>query len=131
MIARVLPKAQWPADHEPPPLLKFIPEDEIAMVVVQDGKGKIVARWYVFQATHFEGLWIDPEFRGNAGVIRPLLRQAYALPLMRGERWAFSGAAIGSDGTFDDKVDYLLQRLGGQLQPVRTYVVPVGPKMEH
>lgn len=122
MKARILPLNEWGRikDTEIAALLPYVDSQNVAVVVVEDGE-RIVARWCVFQATHFEGLWIDPEYRGNAGVVRPLLRQAYALPQMRGERWAFSGAEDGPD----EQIDRLLRKLGGKRVSIRFYAVPV------
>ena len=132
MRARILPPEEWVRikDTELSMLLPYVPKEHVAIVVVEDDAGEIVARWCVFQATHFEGIWIDPRYRGNAGVIRPLLRYAFALPVVRGERWAFSGAETNGDGV-DRVVDHLLRRLGGRPVPMQLYAFPVSRDAVH
>lgn len=126
MNCRILPPDEWHklAGTDLELVTEHANQDGLAVIVVEDGE-KIVARWCVFQATHFEGIWIDPEYRGRLGVVRPLLRQAFAFPQMRGEQWVFSGAERTADGV-DEKVAGLLERLGGKPVPVQFYALPVG-----
>jgi hypothetical protein len=126
MNARILNADEWGKVEGTPisALLPYVDPSDVAVVVVEDGD-RIVARWCVFRVTHLEGIWIDPEYRGNAGVIRPLLRQAFAVPRVRGERWAFSGADDSPESGLDKKVDRLLRRIGGERMPVRFYAIPI------
>ncbi len=126
MEARILHPDEWKRIEgtEIAVILPSVPSRDVAVVVVEDGD-RIVARWCVFQATHFEGIWIDPEYRGNVGVIRPLLRQAYAIPQVRGERWAFSAADDSPEKGLDKRVDRLLQKLGGTPIQAKFYAIPV------
>ncbi len=124
MMARILRPEEWPRVEEQSglsALLPFVEPERTAVVVVEDGGGEIVASVAVLQVTHFEGLWIKPEARGNAGVFRALIRLAYALPRVRGEHWVF-GAADQTDG----KMDMLCRRLGGKPLPVEFYALPIG-----
>lgn len=89
--------------------------------VVVEKDGKVVACVSVVGITHLEGLWIDPEHRGNAGVVRALLRQASTLPRVRGEQWVMGGAANG-----DDRMRGFMERLGGVPMPVEFYALWVG-----
>jgi ribosomal protein S18 acetylase RimI-like enzyme len=73
----------------------------------------------VLQATHFEGVWVDPEYRKHPGVMRALLRQAAAIAEARGESWVFGGAA-------SDEMRVYLWRLGGAKVPMDTFWLPVG-----
>jgi hypothetical protein len=120
---RILRAEEWGRINSPdlPTLLPYVEPQNIAVVVVEDDAGEIAACVSVLQASHFEGLWIKPEHRGNAGVFRALIRQAYAVPRMRGEQWVFGGAEDG-----DARMDKLCCRLGGQSLPVRFYAMPVG-----
>lgn len=122
MRARILRPEEWGRINAPdlPALLPYVEPQNAAVCVVEDD-GKIVGSVCAMQITHFEGLWLAPEYRGNAGVFRSLLRQAYAVPRTRGERWVFGGAEHG-----DEKMDRLCSRLGGQPLPLKFYAMPVG-----
>ena len=122
MRARILSPNEWDKINAPdlPDLLRFCNPKDVAVVVVEKD-GEIVASVMVMKVTHFEGLWIKPEERGNAGVLRSLLRQAYAIPLSRAEHWAFGGAEKS-----DARMDTLCRKLGGRELPMRLYAIPVG-----
>jgi ribosomal protein S18 acetylase RimI-like enzyme len=100
-------------------LLPYIAAGNVAVVVVEDDAGKVLACMSVLQATHLEGAWVDPEYRKNPGVVRALLRQAGAIAEARGESWVFAGAA-------DDVMRTYLWRLGGARVPMDTFCLPVG-----
>ena len=102
-------------------LLAYTEPQNIAIVAVENDKNEIVASVAALQVTHFEGLWIAPEERGNAGVFRSLIRQAYALPQTRKEKWVIGAAEDG-----DRAMDALCTRLGGRSLPVKFYAMPVG-----
>jgi len=123
MRARILQPEEWSKlePHGAPGTLPFVEPQNIAVVVVEDNAGAILACVQVLQVTHFEGLWIAPEHRGNAGVFRALIRQAYAVPQMRQERWAIGAAANG-----DGRMDTLCHKLGGEPLPMHLYAIPVG-----
>ncbi len=123
MRARILRPDEWSRleGNDLSVLLPFVEPENAAMVVVENGSDEIAACVSVLQVTHFEGLWIKPEHRGNAGVFRPLIRLAYTIPHLRGERWVFGAAA-----SKDKRMDGLCRRLGGQLLPVEFYAMPVG-----
>jgi hypothetical protein len=123
MRARILQPEEWQRiGHEGMgDLLPFIEPQNIAIVAVEDEEGKIVACVSVLRVTHFEGLWIKPEYRGNAGVFRSLVRQAYAVPISRGEHFAFGGAK-DTDAT----MRRLCSRLGGKEMPLRFSALPLG-----
>jgi hypothetical protein len=123
MKARILSPDEWTRMNAPelPPLVPFVEPENLAIVVVEDDDGGIMACVSAMRVTHFEGLWIAPEHRGNPGVFRSLIRQAYAVPRVRGERWVFGGAAHG-----DDRMERMCGRLGGRELPVKFYAMPVG-----
>lgn len=123
MKARILSPEEW-GKLEPegaPCVLPYTEPENIAVVVVEDDDGAIMACVQALQVTHFEGLWIKPEHRGNAGVFRALIRQAYALPQARRERWAIGASANG-----DGRMDTLCTRLGGKPLQMHLYAIPVG-----
>lgn len=123
MRARILNPEEWPRleGHDLSALLPYVVPQHTAVVVVEDDAGDIVATVADLRATHFEGLWLAPEHRGNAGVFRTLIREAYALPRKRGETWVFGGAGRG-----DARMKMLCRRLGGQPLPVEFFALPVG-----
>ena len=125
MKARILRHEEWGRldGQGLSSLLPFVEPQNIAVVVVEDTAGEIVACLSAIQVTHLEGTWVAPKYRGNAGVMRALLRQAFAVPEVRGEHWAFGSVmADGEPGL----VDGFLRRLGGQQMPVRLYALPLG-----
>lgn len=114
---------------EMPPSFPYVRPEDVAVVVVEDGDD-IVGCMTVLKVTHFEGVWVDPKYRGNAGVMRPLLRQAWAIPRARGESWAFGGAAVG-----DGAMGKFMGKLNGVQLPLHTFALWVGeegscPKQE-
>lgn len=123
MKARILGPHEWPKleGHDLSTVLNFCEPWNVAVAVVEDESGKIVACLAAVRVTHLEGTWIDPEYRGNAGVLRALLRQASNDPKARGEKWAF----CGTDGV-SEKIEDYIGRLGGVQLPGRFYVLPIG-----
>ena len=119
MNARILRPDEW--DKLEPASVKLAgtvrPECVAPVVVERDGE--IVAALLVLRVPHFEGLWIKPEFRGNAGVFRALLRLAYAVARQWSKGWAFAGAA-------DDKMRGILPRLKANKVEADTWCVPLG-----
>lgn len=119
MKARVLPPEEWDrlAQSELPALLALTHPRDVDVVGIESG-GELAACIAVLKITHFEGVWVDPRFRGNPGVMRSLLREAYAIPEARGEHWAIGGAAT------PDMRGYL-SRIGAPLQ-ADYYAIKVG-----
>jgi hypothetical protein len=87
--------------------------------VVVENEDKLVASMAILRVSHFEGAWIAPEWRGNAGVVRSLLRHAADIPRERGESFVFGGAA-------SDQMRNILSRLGGSPMPLDFYALWVG-----
>jgi ribosomal protein S18 acetylase RimI-like enzyme len=124
MNARILPIEEWgklDASAGLPTLLAHCEPQNTAVIVVEDGAGIIVACIATLRVTHFEGLWISPEYRGNPGVFRALIREAYAIPRSRRESWVIGGAEDG-----DERMGDLCRRLGGHPLPVEFFAMPVG-----
>lgn len=122
MTTRVLRPEEWDKITAPgvPDLLEYCNPEDVSVIVVEED-GKIVASVCVLHVTHFEGLWIEPKHRGNAGVFRSLIRRAYDVPMSWGRSWAIGGAEDG-----DARMDKLCRRLGGQPLPLKFYALPVG-----
>lgn len=117
-----MPPEEWPRVPVPVNgLTAYSAPENIALVVVESDEGEILAACAVLSITHFEGLWIKPEERGNAGVFRSLLRMGYALPQCRGEKWALGGAEDG-----DERMKGLCHKLGGKELPLKLFAIPVG-----
>lgn len=113
MRARILGADQWEAGlagTELPPLLPHVHPDNAAMVIVENGN-QVVASMAVLRVSHFEGAWIAPEWRGNAAVVRALLRHSCAVANARGDSFVLAGAA-------DEPVRALLGKMGGAKLPM-------------
>lgn len=118
MKERLLNRTEWDKlkDTGFPEIVDVCPgNSEIA--VVEDGD-RIVAVLGVVVMTHFEGLWIDPEYRGNAGVARRLMRLGVDTAKEFGNEWIWASA--GGDFMGD-----IFARLGGTKMPTETYIVPI------
>lgn len=100
-------------------LLRYV-KPEHAQIVAVEEDGEIAAHVGILQVTHFEGLYIKPEQRGNAGVFRALIRGAFDIPRQRGECWA-----IGAAEKTDERMETLCRRLGGHELPVKFYAIGV------
>lgn len=122
MIARVLPRNEWPRLRNAgvPYFDHWLLPDQAEVVVVEDGP-RIVARMYVMRLPHYEGAWVDPEYRGNLGVTRALLRES----ANQAKRWSH-GVVLG--GVVDDHMRDVMKRLGAERLDADFYVLPVGAR---
>jgi ribosomal protein S18 acetylase RimI-like enzyme len=59
------------------PLLADRLSPEMLIVGILAGD-RVVAAWPIWNATHIDGLWVDPEYHGNPGVLRPLVEAVSA-----------------------------------------------------
>lgn len=88
MTHRILPRHEWPRLRGTPlgdafRGLALMPSDEtpfkdlndvgLTVMVVEDEKGRIRGHWSDFVALHAEQVWVHPEERKQAVVIRHLL----------------------------------------------------------
>ena len=121
MRARILKPEEWGRlkEGELPALLPLMEPKNVAVAVVEDDNGEVVACLSALQATFLEGLWIAPKWRGNAGVCRSLIRLAAAVPRVRGEHWAF--CSVDKAGHVKDYV----KRLGGNEMTGSFCVLPI------
>lgn len=122
MRTRVLPPEEWSrlTLEQVPSVLPCIRPEEMEVIVVEDGD-RIVACVSVMRMTHLDGVWVAPEYRGNAGVGRRLLRG------MResAERWCESFLAAGAS---NEHAENLIEKMGGIRMPMDHYVIPVGAR---
>lgn len=63
---------------------------EAEAIPVVEVDGRIVAYWPIFYALHLEPLWVDPDQRGDAGVLRALLDLLQLAVVASGEPVAFA-----------------------------------------
>lgn len=116
MRTRILPRDEWGRVAKSN-LLPLLASAESADVhVIEDGP-RIVACFAEVRVTLLEGLWIDPEYRGNAGVCRRLVRTARAIVERCG--WTVSGVAT-------DCMRDVMRRLGAVRMERDTYVFSRG-----
>lgn len=120
MIARVLDQSEWdkiPAEAKLRERLDYMNSDNVDVIVVEDA-GKVVACWSVMRQTWLEGCYIVPEYRGNAGAVRRLMRKTYSVASQWGDRFLWTGAVT-------DCVRELIERLGGKEVPMSVHVLPL------
>ena len=111
----------WDRVPEASETLSIVDPHNVVVVAVENDEGEVVASVCILKTTHFEGLWIKPEYRGNAGVFRALIRQAYAIPRLTHERFALATPKVG-----DSVMRELCHKLHGQQLPYELYALPVG-----
>jgi hypothetical protein len=115
MRTRVLEPSEWQRLGAGfPQFLQYVRPEDIEIVVVEDDDDEIAASMGVMRTTHLE-----PKYRGNAGVVRQLLRGTADAAQRWGASWLLAFAA-------DDAVRQHLTRLGGVKLPVDSYVLKVG-----
>jgi hypothetical protein len=117
ICTRILPRDEWWRHEKQILILPGIQADDVDVVVVEDGD-KLVAAMTIFKATHFEGLWIDPERKG-LGAARSLLRLAEALALHRGNKWVIAGAV-------DDRMRAILGKMEARKLIMEPYLLKIG-----
>ena len=104
---------------EAPP--SIVNPQSVMVAAVEDDDGEIAASVYVLRVTHFEGLEIKPKYRGNAGIWRALLKQAYAVPRMAHEQFVLATPKAG-----DEVMRGVCQKLNGTQLHYELYALPVG-----
>jgi hypothetical protein len=118
MKTRILPPEEWVKLKTAfPPLGTTLRPGDSQVIVVEDGD-RIVASLEVIRVTHFESLWIDPEYTGNAGLVSRLMKAAIDAARKWTDEWVW-----GASGT--SKMNTYLYRMGGRKMPVETFVVPL------
>jgi hypothetical protein len=118
--ARVLPKEEWGKLSVTgiAPIETTLRPEDVQIVVVEDGD-RIVASMGTFRVTHFEGLWIDPEYRGNAGLGRRLMKAGIQAAKKWTDRWVW-----GASDTHH--MNDIIRRVGGVKLPIETFIIEIG-----
>lgn len=125
MRARFLPPEEWSRIEgtETPALLPYVAPQNVSVLAVEDEEGRILASLCAHQVTYLEGLHVVPEAKGNAGVMRALLRLIAGLAAARSESWVLAG----SDGSLrGEKMANFYRRLGARELPIRSFMVKTG-----
>lgn len=119
MIARVLPKEEWPRlrGTEAETLWPYLNPARASVIVVEDD-GIIVGCHVLMYVLHAECLWIAPEHRGKSSVGRRLWRAVQNAVKSVGVDSLVTGAC-------DDTVRGLLAHVGATKIPCDQYVVPI------
>ena len=119
MKARILPREEWSrlSITGIAPIQETLRPEDVQVIVVEDGD-RIVASMGAFRVTHFESLWIAPEYRGNAGLGRRLLKAGITAATKWATDWVW--AASGTN-----HMDDVLTRMGGAEMPVKTFVLQI------
>ena len=117
MIARILPPEEY-GKLDVTGMVCIAPacRPEDVQIIVIEEDGQIVATMGTYRVTHFEGLWIDPKHRGNAGVARRLMKAGISAAKKWTDQWVW-----GASGT--DHMDDIMKRMGGVKMPVETFVL--------
>lgn len=120
MKPRFLDPSEWHRLERPqiPPLFPYVNPGDMAVIAIEDDAGEIVACVSALKVTHFESLWVHPDYRGNAGVGRALLRYTIAIAKAWGANWAFGDIE-------SEQMKGFVERLGGVPVPVQFYAVPL------
>ena len=103
------------------PMMPLVEPHNVAACVVEDDAGEIIASLLVLRLSCVEGLWIAPAYKKHPGVLRSLLRLAWAVPQARDEHWMIGGASDDSP-----KMNDFVTRLGGVPLPLKYYVLSTG-----
>lgn len=112
----MLQKDEWDrlSETELPCLLEKVRPEDAEVLVVEDGT-RIVGCVAAIRVTHLEGLWIAPEYRGNVGLGRRLIRGARDVAGRWEASWVWAGAA-------SDCMRSVLERLGAARLRLDSYV---------
>lgn len=98
----------------------YVNPADTVVVAVENNEGRIVGQMTVTKMTHFESVWIAPEYRGNPAVVRALLGESILVAEATGVKWVVCGAEDGNE-----RMESYLRRLHGAPLPARFYAVPI------
>lgn len=119
MISRILPVEEWfRLEKIGLPQLGPTMRPEDVQVVVCEDKGNIVAVQTVARVTHFEGLWIDPAYRGSPTLANVLWRAS----ITAARKWA--NWVWGASDT--DHMTDIIKRVGGIQLPIQSFMIHLG-----
>jgi hypothetical protein len=124
MKVRILDPVEWQKIPEDAggPSVRFAAPQSVLVLAIEDDAGNPAAFLTTLRVTHLEGLWVAPEYKKNAGVMRALLRAANDVARECGEEWVLCAA---DDTQRGERMGDYLRRLGARLLPARFYSLPV------
>lgn len=119
---RDVPSEEWPRLLEFEPFKSNgLPEDNGHWkILVAEVDGEIVGCTGLHTQVHWDPWWISPEHRGNAGIVRGLIKQGAELLDRLGVRDAF--ATIEDENV---RSQALARRLGFEPAPGQLYIINV------
>lgn len=123
MKTRLLPREEWANLEEArgtPTLLPWTAPEDVSVVAVEDDSGEFVGCVMVQTILHIEGLWVAPKWRGNPGVGRVLMREAFSEARKRA-RSNFAMAEV--DPKAGNGMRTILEKVGAEHVPVETYLI--------
>lgn len=120
MNARILPREEWAKLEITgfPQIGSTLRPEDVQIIAVEDGD-RLVATMAVLRVTHFESLWIDPEYRGNAGLGRRLIKAGIEAARKWTDQWVW-----GASDT--DHMSRIMSRIGGKQLPIQTHIIHMG-----
>ncbi len=118
MKARVLPPEEWAKlnGHYSESMLSLAPESDTRMVVCEDDAGNIVGSLGVMRMPQLEGFWLDEAHKGNAGIIRALLREAMPIAV----EWANGYVLVG---VTEENMRSIVRRMEGVEIPAEFFLL--------
>jgi hypothetical protein len=117
---RELPREDWPRLLALPFFAdRGLPSGEGWRMLVAERDGTIVGFSALFDAVHWEPWWIAPDERGNAAIVRGMLREGKHILQELGAGGVF--AMIDYSAT--DAHREMIERLGFQPAPGHTYML--------
>jgi len=104
VITRLLPREEWPrlAGTELEQVWPHLPAG--AQVVVVEADDRIIGCWSLIPLVHCEGVWIDPEFRGNPRVALRLVRGMKDTARAMGAQTVLTAAQTPEIGRLAEKI---------------------------
>lgn len=123
---REVPSEEWPKLRAFEPFKSAgLPVDNGHWkIIVAELDGEIVGCTGIHTQVHWDPWWIAPEYRGNAGIVRGLVRHGATLMTEHGVENAF--ATIEDQNLLSQA---LAKRLGFEAAPGRLYIISV-PKLK-
>lgn len=120
MTTRVLPPDEWSrlADTELGPMLAAITPGAATVVVAEDESGAAIGCWALVTFVHLEGMWVRPDHRGKASVLKRMWNTICDIATDRGICAVYTGAA-------DPMVAKWITNRGGSMIPCDSFVLPL------
>lgn len=122
MVSRILPVREWSkvTDPETVALLPalFDHQEHVTILVVEDGE-KVVSSWVMIQVPQLEGIYVDPDYRGQSAVVFKMLA------LMKRTARA-KGFLRVTTTSVNQEIGAMCKAIGGEQLPGSHWVLPVG-----